>query len=157
MVRASRNPNASKSRIRKAHSLMTANPLWTPSAQRIANHRLTRFIAHVNQTHGLSLESFEDIHAYSVDNAPQFWADVWDFCDVIADTRGDRLVVDADKMPGARFFPDAILNFTENLLRRSDDTPAIIFRGEDKAEKKVSWANSPQPCLGSTRRSASSA
>jgi acetoacetyl-CoA synthetase len=139
MVRASRNPNASKSRIRKAHSLMTANPLWTPSAQRIANHRLTRFIAHVNQTHGLSLESFEDIHAYSVDNAPQFWADVWDFCDVIADTRGDRLVVDADKMPGARFFPDAILNFTENLLRRSDDTPAIVFRGEDKAEKKVSW------------------
>jgi acyl-CoA synthetase (AMP-forming)/AMP-acid ligase II len=49
------------------------------------------------------------------------------------------LVVDADKMPGARFFPDAILNFTENLLRRSDDTPAIVFRGEDKAEKKVSW------------------
>jgi acetoacetyl-CoA synthetase len=118
---------------------MTAQPLWTPSAQRIANHRLTRFIGHVNEAHGLSLNSYEDIHSYSVKNAPQFWADVWDFCGIIAETRGERLVADQDKMPGARFFPDAVLNFTENLLRGSGDTPAIIFRGEDKAEKKVSW------------------
>jgi hypothetical protein len=108
---------------------MTAQPLWTPSAQRIANHRLTRFIGHVNEAHGLSLNSYEDIHSYSVKNAPQFWADVWDFCGIIAETRGERLVADQDKMPGARFFPDAVLNFTENLLRGSGDTPAIIFRG----------------------------
>ncbi len=123
---------------------MTAQPLWTPSAQRISSHRLSRFIAHVNQAHGLSLASYEDVHAYSVENAPQFWADVWDFCGVIAETRGERLVVDEDKMPGARYFPDAVLNFAENLLRRSDDSPAIIFRGEDKDSRTVSWSELTQ-------------
>ena len=42
-------------------------------------------------------------------------------------------------MPGARFFPDARLNFTENLLRRSDDSEAIVFRGEDGAIRRLSW------------------
>jgi acetoacetyl-CoA synthetase len=119
---------------------MTSQPLWTPSPDRIASHRLSRFIEFVNERHGLNLSGFNGIHTYSVEHAPQFWADVWDFCGVIAETRGERLVVDQDRMPGARFFPDAVLNFAENLLRRNDDTPAIIFRGEDKVRKTVAWA-----------------
>ncbi|MEE4236690.1 MAG: acetoacetate--CoA ligase [Anderseniella sp.] len=119
---------------------MTSQPLWTPSPDRIANHRLSRFIEAVNEKHSLNLSGFSGIHAYSVDRAAQFWADVWEFCGVIAETRGERLVVDQDRLPGARFFPDAVLNFTENLLRRNDDTPAIIFRGEDKVRKSVTWA-----------------
>jgi acetoacetyl-CoA synthetase len=58
---------------------------------------------------------------------------------VIGD-KGDRLLVDPDKMPGAEFFPDARLNFAENLLRRADDSAAIIFRGEDKASGELTWA-----------------
>jgi acetoacetyl-CoA synthetase len=118
---------------------MTTQPLWTPSAGRIENHRLTRFIKAVNQTCGLSLKTFDDVHGFSVNESAQFWAQVWDFCGVKAETRGERLVIDQDKMPGARFFPDARLNFAQNLLRRNDDTPAIIFRGEDKAKAQVSW------------------
>ena len=119
---------------------MTAKPLWTPSPERIASHRLSRFIGMVNERHGLELSGYDGIHRYSVERAPEFWADVWDFCGVIAETRGDRLVVDQDRMPGARFFPDAVLNFAENLLRRNDDTPALVFRGEDKVRKTVTWS-----------------
>ncbi len=120
---------------------MTSQPLWIPSPDRIASHRLSRFIEFVNARHGLNLSGFNGIHAYSVDHAPQFWADVWDFCGVIAETRGERLVVDEDRMPGARFFPDAVLNFSENLLRRNDNTPAMVFRGEDKVRKTVTWSD----------------
>ena len=69
-----------------------------------------------------------------------FWTAVWDDCGVIAETRGERVLADGDKMPGARFFPDARLNFAENHLRRRDDTPALIFRSEDKVERSMSWA-----------------
>jgi acetoacetyl-CoA synthetase len=56
---------------------------------------------------------------------------VWSFCDVIAETRGERVVIDKDRMPGARWFPDARLNFAENLLRRRDDATALVFRAEE--------------------------
>ena len=68
-----------------------------------------------------------------------FWSLVWDFCGVIGD-KGERLVADHGKMPGARFFPDATLNFAENLLRRSDGGEAIVFRGEDKVVTRLTWA-----------------
>lgn len=118
---------------------MSNRLLWSPSPDRIASHRLTHFIKHVNAEHDLSLESYDDIHSYSVERSADFWGDLWDFCKVKAKTRGDRSLIDSDKMPGASFFPDAHLNFAENLLRRNDDTPAIVFRGEDKAKANVSW------------------
>src|SRR3546814_17805295 len=72
-----------------------------------------------------------------------FWTAVWDFCGVIADPERGRAVVDADKMPGARFFPDARLNFAENLLRRrpqdaNDGSYALVFWGEDKVKPSLS-------------------
>jgi acetoacetyl-CoA synthetase len=58
-------------------------------------------------------------------------------------TRGERTLVDGDRMPGAQWFPDARLNFAENLLARrpADDAgDALVFRGEDKAARRVSHA-----------------
>ncbi|MEO1020274.1 MAG: acetoacetate--CoA ligase, partial [Pseudomonadota bacterium] len=40
----------------------------------------------------------------------------------------------------ARWFPEARLNYAENLLRRRDDHPAIIFRGEDGTRSELSFA-----------------
>ncbi|WP_292397879.1 acetoacetate--CoA ligase, partial [Mesorhizobium sp.] len=47
--------------------------------------------------------------------------------------------VDGEKMPGAAFFPDAKLNFAENLLKKTGPSDAIVFRGEDKVERRLSW------------------
>lgn len=114
-------------------------PLWTPSEETIRNANLTRFMEYVNEAHGVGANSFETLHAWSVDRQDQFWSSVWDFCGIRASKKGERVVVDVDKMPGARYFPDARLNFAENLLRRNDDTPALIFRGEDKVRAEMSW------------------
>ena len=53
--------------------------------------------------------------------------------------RGERTLVDGDRMPGAAFFPDATLNFAENLLQKSGPADAIVFRGEDKLVRRLSW------------------
>ncbi|TIP21186.1 MAG: acetoacetate--CoA ligase, partial [Mesorhizobium sp.] len=67
-----------------------------------------------------------------------FWDLVWDFCGLVGD-KGERALVDGEKMPGAAFFPDAKLNFAENLLKKNGGSLAIVFRGEDKVERRLSW------------------
>ena len=113
---------------------MTERPLWTPDSARTASSNLWRFME------PLGLKSFEEVRRFSVDEPEAFWSAVWDFCGVKAETRGRRVLVDAAKMPGAKFFPDARLNYAENLLRKSDDSDALVFRGEDKVTRRMSWA-----------------
>jgi acetoacetyl-CoA synthetase len=113
---------------------MTERPLWTPSPDRIAQSSLWRFMK------PLGFTSFEEVLRFSVDEPEAFWTAVWDFCDVRADERGGRVITDKDKMPGARFFPDARLNYAENMLRKSDDSEALVFRGEDRVARRMSWA-----------------
>src|SRR3546814_14085771 len=96
---------------------MTA-PLWQPSEARIADAKLTAFLARLRQERGLDFKDYDDLYDWSVTDLEGFWTAVWDFCGVIADPERGRAVVDADKMPGARFFPDARLNFAAHLLRR---------------------------------------
>jgi acetoacetyl-CoA synthetase len=114
-------------------------PLWTPSPQRVASSQLTHFRELVNKRFGLDLRDYRALHAWSVDQRAEFWNLIWDYCGVIGE-KGERRLIDGDRMPGARFFPDARLNFAENLLRRRDGATAIIFRGEDKAERKLTFA-----------------
>lgn len=118
---------------------MAEAPLWTPSPERVAASRVMSFMAEANRRHKTDLKTYQDLHAWSIAERPAFWDLVWDFTGVIGD-KGERLVADPDKMPGAQFFPDARLNFAENLLRRADDGTALIFRGEDKASSEFTWA-----------------
>ena len=113
-------------------------PLWTPSARALADHPITRFTAEAARRTGRSFDGYDALHAWSVEDPAAFWDLVWDFAGVIGDKGVPRLV-DGDLMPGARFFPDATLNFAENLLRRTDDGDAIVFRGEDKARSRLTW------------------
>src|SRR5690606_9761782 len=70
----------------------------------------------------------------SVDQSETFWRAFWEWSEIIGDGPGEVTLQDADKMPGATFFPEARINFAENLLRRRDDSDAIVFRAEDKVE-----------------------
>ncbi len=113
-------------------------PLWTPSPARVAGTQITAFIAAANARHRLSLKTYDDLHRWSVEQAADFWNLVWDDSGIKGE-KGERLASDLDNMLEARFFPDARLNFAENLLPRSDDEPALIFQGEDKASLTLSW------------------
>ncbi len=114
-------------------------PLWKPSEARVAASQMTAFRAAANERHSVALKNYRDLHAWSVENRAAFWDLLWDFCGVIGE-KGARHLADGDKMPGAKFFPDAKLNYAENLLRRHDSGTAILFRGEDKALRRFSYA-----------------
>ncbi len=115
-------------------------PLWTPSADTVANANLTRFAQKVANDHGVSLQDYAHLHQWSIDHREPFWDSVWDFCQVIATHKGDRILIEGDRMPGATWFPDARLNFAENLLRCNDEGTALIFKGEDKVVRDLSHA-----------------
>jgi acetoacetyl-CoA synthetase len=116
----------------------SSTPLWTPSRDRIENAAITAFMARASAISGQALGSYADLHRWSVEDRGAFWSLIWDFCGMIGD-KGARLLVDGDRMPGASFFPDAALNFAENLLRTTGAGDALVFRGEDKVEKRLSW------------------
>jgi acetoacetyl-CoA synthetase len=118
---------------------MNDKPLWTPGADRREGSNLWRFMQGVSAIRGARLASYADILAYSLVEPAHFWSALWDFCGIKAERRGTVTIADNDKMAGARFFPEARLNYAENLLVRHDDTPALIFRGEDKVRKTMSW------------------
>jgi acetoacetyl-CoA synthetase len=118
---------------------MNDMPLWIPPAGRVAASQVQAFRFEVERRHGQSLADYRDLHSWTVAHPELFWNLVWDFCGVIGD-KGERLVADPGQMPGARFLPDATLNFAENLLRRADAGEAVVFRGEDKAASRMSFA-----------------
>ena len=116
-------------------------PIWQPSPQRIAASRLTAFMATAETRWNRRLASadYSTLHAWSIEHPEEFWVSVWEFGDVRGEM-GSTVVIDREKMPGAQWFPEATLNFAENLLRRRDDADALVFRGEDKVMGAASHA-----------------
>jgi acetoacetyl-CoA synthetase len=111
--------------------------LWTPSAERIAHANMARFMRDVERRFGLRLPDYDALYGFSIDRPEAFWEAIWDFGGVVAETRGNRAVDDLGRMPGARFFPDARLNFAENLLRESANRDAIVFHAEDRIRRTM--------------------
>ncbi|MEQ9152771.1 MAG: acetoacetate--CoA ligase, partial [Parvibaculum sp.] len=117
----------------------TETPLWSPSVDAVAASNMVAFMGLVNERHGLALAGYDALHAWSVENPALFWDAVWDFTGVIGD-KGGELLADPEKMPGARFFPDARLNFAENLLRGEGADVALLFNNEGEMCEPVTRA-----------------
>ena len=131
-------------------------PLWIPSRERLRASNLVHFAALVagsgpdpDEGPGVFTASlteprqdpadgYDALWRWSIEQQEEFWSAVWDWSGVVGD-KGDRVFVDGDHMPGARYFPDARLNFAENLLRHRTDDPAIIAWSEDGRRRVVSW------------------
>ncbi len=113
--------------------------MWTPSPERIAESNLTAFMQSVRSRFGIAAENYAQLYDWSISSPEQFWTAIWSYTGVIGQ-QGDTTLLDGTRMPGARWFPHAQLNFSENLLRRRDDAPAIVFRGEDRVKTVMSYA-----------------
>ena len=103
--------------------------LWQP--QEIEKTQIYQFSVYLDDQHGFDWGGdYERLWQWSVDYPELFWSSLWDWHGIIGD-KGERLLADANKMPGAQFFPDAQINYAENMLRDADDSPAFIAYGED--------------------------
>lgn len=117
-----------------------AELLWEPSEERKKSTNITKFIDYVNREYGQKFSSYDELYDWSISKIPDFWAAVWDFAGIKASKGYDTVVDDAGKMPGAKWFVGARLNFAENLLRYRDDQVALIFKGEGQESVKMTYA-----------------
>lgn len=118
-----------------------SQPLWAPTPDQVAAARLIEFRNRINAIHRTNLVTYRDVHRFSVDSPEIFWAEFWNWAGIVAETRGETVLANTRAMPGAQFFPDARLNFAQNLLCRSDAAEAIVFKGELAVERRLSWAD----------------
>ena len=119
----------------------TPRILWQPDARAVEEAQVTQFARQVIRKRKLDLNSYPDFYRWTAGNPEEFWTDVWDFCGVIASKRGSTVLVDGDKMPGAKWFPEARLNFAENLMRRGDRGDAFVLWDETGFKRRVSYSD----------------
>ena len=113
--------------------------LWRPSEERIKSSNMYRFMQYVNERYNKDFKDYNSLYEWSVENIPQFWEAVWDFVGIVSSSPYKEVVDDPSKMPGAKWFIGAKLNFAENLLRYRDDQIALIFKGEGLPSKKMTY------------------
>ena len=112
-----------------------SDPIWSPGPVRRQTANIRRFLELARTELDPGIHEYQDLHRYSIENPTEFWRAVWEFCEIVG-YAGNEVIIDADQMPGAKWFPGARLNFAENLLRFRDEQTAILFKSEtgDKAE-----------------------
>ena len=110
-------------------------PLWRPSEATIRASNLTRFAEHL----GFAPPDYDRLHRFSVRHRDHFWDAVWRELGVVGDRGDGPALVDGDRFPDSRWFPDARLNYAENLLRFADDAVAIIAVLEDGQRRTLTY------------------
>ena len=114
------------------------NVLWRPSSKIKEESNLNQFIKNfVDEFKNQSDVKYEELWKWSIEKPEKFWDIIWDYSNVLGE-KGDILLQDKDKMPGARFFPNAKLNYTENVLKNKNEPLAIISEREDGLKSKIS-------------------
>ena len=114
--------------------------LWQPSRKHIEKSNLYRFMQMVNQRYHQSFNDYDSLYRWSVANLPDFWSAMWDFSEIKASQPYAEVIDDPKRMPGAKWFSGARLNFAQNLLRFRDDRVALSFRGEDRVAIQMTYA-----------------
>lgn len=116
-----------------------AKKLWAPSQAAIESAQVTQFARWCVHRYGLGFNTYPGFHRWSCDDNDKFWSGLWDWAGVRG-RKGDRILVDGHRMPGAKWFPEARLNFAENMLRRRDATDALVFWDETGFRRRMSYA-----------------
>jgi acetoacetyl-CoA synthetase len=114
--------------------------LWQPSEDRIRNSNMFKFITFVNDRYGFNFRDYDALYHWSIQHIADFWGAFWEFAHIRFSKSYDRVVDDVTKMPGAKWFEGARLNFAENLLRYRDDHAALVFKGEGRPSIKMTYA-----------------
>ena len=112
-------------------------PMWQPSQAQINNANITSFI---NTLNNKNITDYYSLQEWSINKPDEFWSKFWSFAGVLSETKGELVIENPHNIEKARFFPQAKLNFAENLLKRRDNQVAIVFYGEDKVKTTMTYA-----------------
>jgi acetoacetyl-CoA synthetase len=115
-------------------------PLWKPSDEQIASSAMTQFQHYAEQRFNQSFPTYDALHQWSLSETDNFWAAIWDFCDVKATTSFNSVTKDLDKFPGTQWFAGSELNFAENLMCYNDDQIAMVGLLENGQRSSYTYA-----------------
>src|SRR5690242_11105536 len=116
-------------------------PLWIPSAERVKQANLTRFLSFVNKKRSPRFESYPELYRWSIEKPTEFWSAIWNYVGIVSSKDFEAVVDDLGKFPGAKWFSGARLNFAENLLRFSDERVALISRSEGRECSSLTYSD----------------
>ncbi len=115
------------------------SPLWQPDEKQVKNANMTAFIRHINEKFKLERDDYSALYKWSIEFPELFWQEVWEFCGIISERRWNNILIDGNRMPGAKWFSGAQLNYARNLLRYNDERPAVIFRNEAGIRRELTY------------------
>lgn len=115
-----------------------SGPLWTPSTQAVRRSEMFKLAEVAGCISAEGGVDYARLHEWSINSPGEFWGLMWDRLGVIG-TKGERIYEPGGRFWTARFFPDARLNYAENLLRRTGPGDAVVFQGEDKDRQRLSF------------------
>lgn len=115
-------------------------PLWEPTKELKQEANVTHYMQWLERERGITLNTRDDLWRWSVEHLEDFWASLWAYFHIIS-AQPYTSVLEARKMPGARWFPGARLNYAEHVFRNyTDERPALIFRSERHPRQEISWS-----------------
>jgi len=117
---------------------MAGKILWKPDPEKMKQSQMYKFMHLMADKYHLSKTDYPNFHQWSVEHPADFWGEFWNYTNIIHAKYFDSVVDDAKRMPAAKWFDGARLNFAENLLQHRGDKTAIIFRGEFGEDRKSS-------------------
>ncbi len=117
---------------------MSNSALWTPSTQQINSTEISAFILYVNEQFSLDIKDYAQLYAWSITRSSDFWSSYWDFSGIVGD-KGNTILENGEDIEAARWFPEAKLNYAENLLQQRSDETAIFFQAENKCKSTLSY------------------
>ena len=118
---------------------MQYKKLWTPTKKRSENSQMNKLWGIIEEKYEITFRNYLEFHEWSIKNPDLFWGAFWHYSGIIWSTDFEQVVDDYKKMPGAKWFKGAKMNFAENLLKYRDDRTAIIFRGEKGEDRYISY------------------
>jgi acetoacetyl-CoA synthetase len=125
------------------------SPLWEPTQADLQRAEMTRFMRWAGERRGGDFDGYEDLWRWSVEEVEDFWAAIWEFCEVRSSKTYEQPLGER-RMPGARWFTGSELNYAENLLaplrhERPDgasdraDTLAVVHSSELRELDELTW------------------
>ena len=113
--------------------------LWNIEKEKLNKTNLALYSNFIKKHYKInSGNDFNKLWKWSIENPKNFWKSIWDFTNVKGDL-GNTILTKSEIFYKNKFFPDSSLNYAENLLKKNNNDPAIIFRSENNYKSTLSW------------------
>ena len=119
---------------------ITAPPLWEPASSAPETCQLGAFWRHIETRYNKNFNGYQELHRWSVTEAASLWSELWDYTGVVAEHKGASILQGGERFDSASWFPEARLNFAENLLRFNDNQTALVGVLEDGTRRTLTYA-----------------